>query len=559
MSEKAPPARETAQTPPGAPTAASTGMRHATDPLIGQTLDGRYRIERLLGEGGMGMVYKSVHTTLGKPLAIKVLRPEVSKNEEILLRFRQEAQSASQIGNPHIIDISDFGTLPDGSTYFVMEFLTGKSLTVALFESKFSTARTIHVIKQLAGALCAAHEIGIVHRDLKPDNVQLIERGGQRDFVKVLDFGIAKVGGSTSKLTQAGQVFGTPHYMSPEQCAGANVDQRTDIYAVGVMLYEMVCGKVPFDADNLMGILTKHLYENPVAPHDLAPPANCPPALEAVIMKCLQKKPEQRYQSMVELSADLEAVERGQVPRATTEGFAHAGPQTLTGVEARVTAFEPATEMQIRKNRGPMVFGLAALVLAIGAGAWFAFGRTAQPVASGTGSEAPGVHSDTVLPEGKAPPEEPSAPPAAANQPPAQPPAKPQEAAPAAVASLNVTSKPERAEVYVDGQQVGITPYVLSKPGPNKTVTLKLRLDGYEDRQVEITEQSRDTFLQLEKEPSKPKNTAASDQPKRPTASAPKPAKPAPAKPVPTKPAPTKPAGTKPTPAPSPDVLDPWN
>ena len=294
-----------------APMETGTGRataRHALDPLIGQVLDGRYRIERMLGEGGMGIVYKGVHTTLGKALAIKVLRPEVSKNEEILQRFRQEAQSASQIGNPHIIDISDFGTLPDGSTYFVMEFLTGKSLTAALCETKFSSARTIHVIKQLAGALGAAHEIGIVHRDLKPDNVQLIERGGQKDFVKVLDFGIAKVGGSTSKLTQAGQVFGTPHYMSPEQCAGTNVDHRTDIYALGVMLYEMACGKVPFDADNLMGILTKHLYENAIPPRELSPPVDVSPALEAIILKCLQKKPDARYQSMSELAADLEAL-----------------------------------------------------------------------------------------------------------------------------------------------------------------------------------------------------------------------------------------------------------
>ena len=252
------------------------------DPLIGQVLDGRYRIEAVIGEGGMGLVYKAVHAALRKPLAVKVLRPEVTKNEQIVARFKQEAQSASQIGNQHIIDISDFGELRDGSTYFVMEFLGGRSLTAALEQDRFDTPRTIHVAKQLSKALGAAHEIGIVHRDMKPDNVQLIERGDDRDFVKVLDFGIAKVGGGTSKLTQAGQVFGTPHYMSPEQCAGTAVDHRTDIYALGVILYEMATGKVPFDADNLMGILTKHLYENPLPPHDLPPPVNVPPALEAV-------------------------------------------------------------------------------------------------------------------------------------------------------------------------------------------------------------------------------------------------------------------------------------
>ena len=272
----------------------------ANDPLIGKVLDGRYQIEDVLGEGGMGIVYRAVHTTLGKQLAIKVLRPEVSRKEEILARFKQEARSASAIGNQHIIDISDFGVLRDGSTYFVMEFLGGQSLTQALRDGKFETARTIHVTKQLCNALGAAHEIGVVHRDLKPDNVQLVPRDGTSDFVKVLDFGIAKVGGASSKLTQAGQVFGTPHYMSPEQCAGSAVDNRTDIYALGVMMYEMATGQVPFDADNLMGILTKHMYENPILPREFDPPTDVPPALEAVIMKALAKKPDTRYQSMNE-------------------------------------------------------------------------------------------------------------------------------------------------------------------------------------------------------------------------------------------------------------------
>jgi serine/threonine protein kinase len=191
------------------------------DPLIGRTLDGRYRIEAVLGEGGMGLVYRARHAVLGKPLAIKVLKPEVSRDTEVLTRFQQEAQSASAIGNQHIIDISDFGTLPDQSTYFVMEFLDGVSLTGAIEAAPdaggapMDPQRVVHVAKQLCDALGAAHERSIVHRDMKPDNVFLIKRGGDKDFVKVLDFGIAKVGGSSSKLTKAGQVFGTPHYMSP--------------------------------------------------------------------------------------------------------------------------------------------------------------------------------------------------------------------------------------------------------------------------------------------------------------------------------------------------------
>ena len=171
--------------------------------LGGTTIDGRYEVEKVLGEGGMGLVYKARHIVLNKPLAIKVLRPDVSRDEEIITRFRQEAQSASAIGNQHIIDISDFGVLPDKSTYFVMEFLDGVDLTGAIErDEKIEAPTIIHIAKQLCRALGAAHEAGIVHRDLKPDNIYLIRRGGDSNFVKVLDFGIAKVGGNSSKLTR---------------------------------------------------------------------------------------------------------------------------------------------------------------------------------------------------------------------------------------------------------------------------------------------------------------------------------------------------------------------
>ncbi|MCA9581367.1 MAG: serine/threonine protein kinase, partial [Myxococcales bacterium] len=255
------------------------------DKLIGRTIDGRYVVEKVLGEGGMGLVYRAKHTVLNKPLAIKVLRPDVSKDEEIIRRFRQEAQSATAIGNQHIIDIIDFGTLPDASTYFVMEFLDGRDLThVVENDSPLSVERAVHITRQLCRALGAAHEAGIVHRDLKPDNIYLVRRGDDDSFVKVLDFGIAKVGGTTQKLTKAGAVFGTPHYMSPEQCSGADTDHRTDIYALGVIMYEMVTGKVPFEADNLMGILTKHMYEAPMPPSGFELDHVVDPEIEAVIL-----------------------------------------------------------------------------------------------------------------------------------------------------------------------------------------------------------------------------------------------------------------------------------
>ncbi|HJL18062.1 MAG TPA: serine/threonine-protein kinase, partial [Sandaracinaceae bacterium LLY-WYZ-13_1] len=280
------------------------------DPLLGRVIDGRYRIEQQIGEGGMGVVYQATHTTLQKKLALKVLRGDNSKDADVVQRFMQEAQAATSIGHQNIIDISDFGRLPDGAVYFVMEYLDGLSLSDMIKRGgSVPMQDAVHIVRQIASALDAAHARGIVHRDLKPDNIITVQQGGDPLFVKVLDFGVAKVGGAASKLTKTGMVFGTPHYMSPEQAAGHSVDQRTDIYALGVIMYEMFTGKVPFDADTFMGILSKHMFEAPARPTDLKGAALG--ALEGVILRALEKGPEQRYQTMSELIADLDTVAAG--------------------------------------------------------------------------------------------------------------------------------------------------------------------------------------------------------------------------------------------------------
>ena len=326
-----------------------SGVSRTPDALIGAVIDQRYRVEALLGEGGMGLVYRATHIQLHKALAIKVLRSENIRDEEVLARFRREAQSASNIGNEHIVDIHDFGTLPDGSTYFVMECLEGLDLIDAIDAAqRLPEGRAIHIARQICLALGAAHDAEIVHRDLKPENVFLTRRGEDEDFVKVLDFGIAKVANRPHRLTRDGEVLGTPHYMSPEQCAGNDIDHRTDIYALGVLLYEMVTGRVPHDADTMMGILTKHMYEDPVPPRVRF--SKLSEQLERVILRCLEKKPEQRYRTMHELEADLGRVHAGRKV---------VGPDTIT----LKPALEPKPK-QARKTRIALA-ALALLVLAV--------------------------------------------------------------------------------------------------------------------------------------------------------------------------------------------------
>lgn len=490
------------------------------DPLIGQVLDGRYEVTGVLGEGGMGIVYKARHVTLGKNLAIKVLKAEVSKDQEIVQRFRQEAQSATAIGNHHIIDISDFGVLSDGSTYFVMEFLDGTSLTRAIEPGKpLKATRTIHIAKQLCRALGAAHDIGIVHRDLKPDNIYLIKRGGDSDFVKVLDFGIAKVGGAKSKLTQVGQVFGTPHYMSPEQCSGTNVDKRTDVYALGVIMYEMASSRVPFDADNLMGILTKHLYEEPVKPHELPPPVDVPPALEAVIMKCLAKKADIRYQSMQEVLADLEAVEQGLTPtavmdevrRATSRGVSAAGTGRYDSGNTSALTMDVGEVSLPKKNTGLIIGGLGVVGLIV-----------AALIAFSGGGDKPAVTPEPTTPAAQAP-----AQPAPEPQPEAKPEEKPAEVVPepppAPAVQVALSSKPS-SEVFSQGVLIGHTPLTLPRPKEGEpALELVLRADGYKELSLRITQFSQ-TALAVELDKERRRNGASPAKPEQPAQEQPKPA-----------------------------------
>ena len=288
---------------PGTP-----GKDPTYDPILDTTIDGRYAIESRLGEGGMGVVYKARHVLIDKPVAIKILRKEAAQDTASVQRFIQEAKSASKINHSNIVDITDFGVLADGHAYFVMEFLQGPTLAQAIQEGPLDAARVCSIGAQMARGLYAAHTKGIVHRDLKPENIFLLEREGQKDFVKIVDFGIAKVGGG-QKLTQVGMVLGTPEYMSPEQATGQETDHRVDQYAVGCIMYEMLTGVVPFLGDRPAQTLTKHVFEPVIPPRKRKPELDTPATLEAVVLRTMAKKPEQRFPSMRDLELALGQVD----------------------------------------------------------------------------------------------------------------------------------------------------------------------------------------------------------------------------------------------------------
>jgi serine/threonine protein kinase len=283
------------------------GTRLALAPRIeGRVLGDRYRIISRLGQGGMGSVYLAEHVTLGKRMAVKVLRPEFSRDEELLDRFQHEARAASQIGQENIVEVFDFGHTPEGEAYFVMEALDGESLARVLHrDGPMPVSRALPIFLQICRALGAAHQRGIVHRDLKPENVFVLRRTDGTDFVKVIDFGIAK-GPSASdakRLTRAGSIIGTPEYMSPEQASATSIDQRSDVYAFGVLAYETLTGRLPFDGDTPLATLMKHQSDAPRPPRQLRP--ELPPEVEEVVLRALMKRPEGRQQSMEELASDL--------------------------------------------------------------------------------------------------------------------------------------------------------------------------------------------------------------------------------------------------------------
>jgi serine/threonine-protein kinase len=275
---------------------------------VGQTI-GNYQITAKLGEGGMGVVYLAEHPIIGRKVAMKAIHPELSRNAEVVSRFVTEAKAVNQIGNEHIVDIHDFGTTGDGEFYFIMEFLQGEALVDRLKRtSPLEVSRALAIAIQVTDALGASHQHGIIHRDLKPENIFLITKGHSADFVKVLDFGLAKLTQGDDKVshkTRTGSVMGTPYYMSPEQCEGkANIDHRSDIYSLGVILFEMLTGKIPFGGEGYGEIIVKHITAPVPSPRAIN--LRLPYSVEAIILRALAKRRDDRFQTMAEFAAALE-------------------------------------------------------------------------------------------------------------------------------------------------------------------------------------------------------------------------------------------------------------
>ncbi len=474
-------------------------MTDPNDAMIGTLAAGRYRVMKLLGEGGMGQVYLAEHVAIEKRVALKVLRAEYATKGEIVTRFQQEAISASRIKHPNVLDVFDFGQLDNGCFFLAMEFLEGNDLADEITRRRvLDAAMGIRVSMQICRALAAAHANGVVHRDMKPENVFLQRTADGEEIVKIVDFGIAQLRSKDDsvvetkrRLTRTGMIFGTPEYMAPEQASGKHADLRADIYAVGIIMYEMFTGAVPFTGETFLGVLTKHLNEPAPPMSQVFPELAISPSLQAVIMRALEKDPAVRYQTMLEfaqaISASADATALGYRPQVIAPGEhsmsfvphspgtpthqqfapsttppppAHPTPQpggttlltkkdtdaaraeTLIGAEANTRP--PAT-----RGKGGIAAALLAVIALGGGGAWFMTKRNATTSPT---PETSAVQAATP-PVPLAPP--PSATASAAPSR-AEEPANSAEAtvAPTSGIRLDVSSEPSGATLLKNGFQV---------------------------------------------------------------------------------------------------------
>ncbi|CAN5509410.1 hypothetical protein BH09MYX1_BH09MYX1_33280 [soil metagenome] len=473
----------------------------AKDALIGTVGDARYEVRKVLGEGGTGTVYEVRHVTLGRAAAMKVLRADLAQEPELGARFLQEAQATAAIKHPGVVSILDFGRLPDARPYFVMELLVGQTLADALHRGGPAPVKSaVTIAVRIAEALAAAHAAGVVHRDLKPENIYLVGGVKEDAEVRVVDFGAAVILGR-SRLTKKGIVFGTPHYMAPEQAAGHDVDHRTDVYAIGILLYEMLTGRVPFEGDNYMGILTQHMFAEPTPPSRVRPErANELGILEAVVLRALAKDPDARFASMDDLATTLRATlvpgradaptDPPMLPRKPSSPRAIEGDQelpTTTEIQQAMDHVEPPPARGWTRALALGALAAAVVVLVVA----FVVRRTpvhaAQERASSTTSATTAPLTTTS-----------ATPPTAA-----------------AVASRRITLRADvDAQLYLGAALVGPLPIDLTVRDDDAPKVYSVRANGYAAQDVLVAPQSPSAIaIKLER--------AAKGAPPPPTSSSP--------------------------------------
>jgi eukaryotic-like serine/threonine-protein kinase len=486
------------------------------DPLLGKILADRYHIVRKLGEGGMGAVYLATHRLLEKSVALKVLHGEFARKPDLVERFMQEAKSASRIRHENVIDISDFGVTSDGLVFFAMELLKGHDLHEEIAKARakgepLPWERSRPIFLQICAALEAAHGHGIIHRDLKPENIYLVDFLGQPDFVKLLDFGIAKmteVAEGDRKLTRTGMLFGTPEYMSPEQARGENADVRVDVYAMACILFQLITLRVPFEADNFMSVLTLHLMEPPpVIPTATLDLVGAPHEIAAIINKGLAKDRKERWQSIAELADAIRAL-HGEAPPSHSPSRATAARAAITGPVSAIIAVptvsqtksdrwtgsvrvadEPqdAPRQPQQKSKAPLFAAIGVVAIAGGVAA-FVLTRpknnetNAPTVASGqaptTNIDAPVIAIDAA---------------AIAIAPPLQIPSR---------VIIHVVTVPAGAAIFDPdtGRQLIKTPDKLDVLGSAQSRYFVAKLKGYKEYSFEVARDRNDTYtLTLEK------------------------------------------------------------
>jgi eukaryotic-like serine/threonine-protein kinase len=306
------------------------------DPFIGRDiLNGQFQILQKIGAGGMGAVYKALQSDMNRMVGVKILHPKLANRKDLVSRFRREARAMSQLTHPNTVKVFLYGELDDGSLYIIMEFLEGKNLNQTVrTEGPFPLERALPILVQACGALDEAHKAGIIHRDLKPENIFLVQSNALHDYPKLLDFGLAKVGERQMRpgsimLTQEGMVFGTPEFMSPEQAQGKPLTPASDVYSLAVILYEVLTGKLPFDAKSAMDFIQLHVTGKPISVNQRVPGRTFPLLLEQILDRALAKRAEDRFSSAAELAVALQAVLQGATalpPQLVETGKAIAGP-----------------------------------------------------------------------------------------------------------------------------------------------------------------------------------------------------------------------------------------